>query len=260
MNEFNKTTITVYPIPVDKIEISHVQVRNYFDENEIDSLAESIKKCGILQPILVIRKEDKFDLIAGERRLRASKKAGLKYINARILVNVDKDHYEIALRENIDRVDLHPIEEGEGYIALLRAELYKTHEDIAKSFGKQKSRVSECMSFAKLPSDTKNSILTHNITNRKFLREICSASLEDHTSMIKNEIKRKEILKKHRHKPTEKTDKRSSVSNVGSSFQYKMKDDGFEVPKFKWKKTDDRETLNKYIEEIKRLIEDLKDI
>ena len=115
----NLTTFLVNFIPVDKVDPSELQVRVHFDDSEVEALSHSVKEHGVLQPILVVQDGDRYKVIAGERRLRASKLAGLDRIPARVLSTNDKATHEIALRENLDRVDLHPIEEGEGYLSLL---------------------------------------------------------------------------------------------------------------------------------------------
>ena len=105
------------------MDASELQVRVHFDDAEITALSHSIKEHGVLQPILVVQDGDRYKVIAGERRLRASKLAGIERIPARVLSTDDKATHEIALRENLDRVDLHPLEEGEGYVSLLEAQL-----------------------------------------------------------------------------------------------------------------------------------------
>src|SRR3954465_15532975 len=151
----NLTTFLVNFIPVDKVDASELQVRVHFDDSEVQALAHSIKEHGVLQPILVVQDGDRYKVIAGERRLRASKLAGMDRIPVRVLSTNDKATHEIALRENLDRVDLHPLEEGEGYVSLLNSEAYTSHDAIAKAFGKPKSRVTECIGFTRLSQSTK---------------------------------------------------------------------------------------------------------
>src|SRR5579872_2356144 len=155
----NLTTFLVNFVPTDKVDASELQVRVHFNDEEIAGLAHSIKEHGVLQPILVVQDGDRYKVIAGERRLRATKLAGLDRIPARVLSTNDKATHEIALRENLDRVDLHPIEEGEGYVSLLETQAYTSHESIAKAFGKPKSRITECIGFTRLPQDTKMELM-----------------------------------------------------------------------------------------------------
>ena len=126
----NLTTFLVNFVPIDKVDASELQVRVHFDDQEIEGLAHSVKLHGVLQPILVVQDGDRYKVIAGERRLRASRLAGLDRIPARVLSTDDKATHEIALRENLDRVDLYPIEEGEAYVSLLEAQAYSSHDAI----------------------------------------------------------------------------------------------------------------------------------
>src|SRR5690606_33985037 len=155
----NLTTFLVNFIPTEKVSASELQVRTHFDDAEIQALSQSIKEHSVLQPILVVQDGDGYKVIAGERRLRASKLAGIERIPARVLTTDDKATHEIALRENLDRVDLHPLEEGEGYVSLLEAKAYTSYDTIAKAFGKPKSRITECIGFTRLPEQTKAELL-----------------------------------------------------------------------------------------------------
>src|SRR3954464_5264847 len=166
----NLTTFLVNFIPTEKVDPSELQVRVHFDDSEITALAYSVKEHGVLQPILVVQDGDRYKVIAGERRLRAAKMAGLDRIPARVLSTNDKATHEIALRENLDRVDLHPIEEGEGYLSLLENQTYTSHESITKAFGKPKSRITECIGFTRLPQETKLELMKLNLKNRSLLR------------------------------------------------------------------------------------------
>src|SRR3954449_3873139 len=174
----NLTTFLVNFVPVEKVDASELQVRVHFDDSEIAALAHSVKQHGVLQPILVVQDGDRYKVIAGERRLRAAKLAGLDRIPARVLSTDDKATHEIALRENLDRVDLHPLEEGEGYVSLLEAQAYTSHEGIAKAFGKPKSRITECIGFTRLPKSTKEELLRTGIKNRALLRQLLTLGPE----------------------------------------------------------------------------------
>ena len=139
------------------------QPRNRFDQEGLESLAETIRKRGILQPLLVRRKGEKYELIAGERRLRAAKIAGLEKVP--IIVNeVDtSDSLEISLLENIQREDLNPVEEARAYKVLLdRVGL--TQEELAKKLGKDRSSLTNSLRLLNLPKavqkDIENGLLT----------------------------------------------------------------------------------------------------
>ena len=262
----NLTTFLVNFIPVDQVDASELQVRVHFDDDEVKALAHSIKEHGVLQPILVVQDGDRYKVIAGERRLRASKLAGLERIPARVLSTNDKATHEIALRENLDRVDLHPIEEGEGYVSLLEAQAYTSHEGIAKAFGKPKSRITECIGFTRLPHETKYDLLKRGIKNRALLRSLLNTAPELHKEIVEEAAKKEEIL------TSMVADKSGEVlGQTGTSeqkekvipppikreikpFSYQFDKKGLNVPGFKWKVGEGSEKLHIYAEAIKKLI------
>src|SRR3954471_15527509 len=190
----NLTTFLVNFVPIEKVDASELQVRVHFDDSEIAALSHSIKEHGVLQPILVVQDGDRYKVIAGERRLRAAKAAGLERIPARVMSTNDKATHEIALRENLDRVDLHPIEEGEGYVSLLEAQAYTSHDAIAKAFGKPKSRITECIGFTRLPDTTKEELMRSGVKNRSLLRHLLSVPPEQHAEMIREAASKEEVL------------------------------------------------------------------
>ncbi len=251
----NLTTFLVNFVPVEKVDPSELQVRVYFDDTEITALSHSIKEHGVLQPILVIQDGDRYKVIAGERRLRAAKLAGLERIPARVLSTNDKATHEIALRENLDRVDLHPIEEGEGYVSLLEAQAYSSHDAIAKAFGKPKSRITECIGFTRLPKSTKVELLKTGIKNRALLRLLLTAEVRYHSTLITEAAGKEEILQ---------TIEQSTTSNPHSKlpqakpphkiFAYQINPKGISVPNFKWNKSDDPEILKDYMASLRRLL------
>ena len=148
---------------VDKISIRSIkpnphQPRQKFDETSLEELTASIKEKGILTPITVQKVGNQFILIAGERRLRASKKAGLKKIPVYIIdVADDAEMIEMALIENIQRENLNPIEEAEAYI-YLNNRFKLSHEKIAKSVGKKRVTISNSLRLLTLPREIKESI------------------------------------------------------------------------------------------------------
>ena len=148
---------------VDKISIRSIkpnphQPRQKFDETSLEELTASIKEKGILTPITVQKVGNQFILIAGERRLRASKKAGLKKIPVYIIdVADDAEMIEMALIENIQRENLNPIEEAEAYIYLNNRFKF-SQEKIAKSVGKKRVTISNSLRLLTLPREIKESI------------------------------------------------------------------------------------------------------
>lgn len=140
-------------IPIDLIVPNPYQPRKEFDEDKLNDLKESILKYGVLQPILVRKKIDNsYELVAGERRLRASKLAGLTTIPANVRSFTDRESLEIALIENIQREDINPIEVALGYKKLIEQFNY-TQEDLSKVIGKNRSTIANTMRLLSLPKD-----------------------------------------------------------------------------------------------------------
>jgi len=258
----NLTTFMVNLVPVEKVDASELQVRVHFDDAEVQALAQSIKLHGVLQPILVVQDGDRYKVIAGERRLRASKLAGMDRIPARVLATDDKATHEIALRENLDRVDLHPLEEGEGYVSLLEVQAYTSHEGIAQAFGKPKSRITECIGYTKLPDSTKAELMRTGLKNRALLRTLLTTPVAQHQSMIDEASKKEEILLAAGEsapfaadKPNEKIAKSKEIK----PFEFKMDAKGLIVPSFKWKAGEGSEKLQAYADSLKKIIEQIED-
>ena len=145
-----KIKVGVVAIPINQIATNPYQPRSNFSEENIGELAESIKNLGIVQPITVRKVEnDKFQLIAGERRLRASKKIGLKTIPSFIKNSNEEEMLEIALVENIQRKDLDPIEIALSVKRLID-ELSLTQEQLSKKLGKKRSTISNYIRLLRL--------------------------------------------------------------------------------------------------------------
>ena len=145
-----KIKVGVVAIPIKQIATNPYQPRSNFSDENISELAESIKNIGIVQPITVRKIEDnKFQLIAGERRLRASKKIGLKTIPSFIKNSNDEEMLEIALVENIQRKDLDPIEIALSLKRLID-EVSLTQEQLSKKLGKKRSTISNYIRLLKL--------------------------------------------------------------------------------------------------------------
>lgn len=254
------TTVLVNFIPVANVDPSELQVRVHFDDAEILGLSESVKEHGVLQPILVVQDGDRYKVIAGERRLRAAKLAGLDRIPARVLTTNDRATHEIALRENLDRVDLHPLEEGEGYVSLLDSGAYASHDAIAKGFHKPKSRITECIGFTKLPPDTKALLLKTGIKNRSFLRLLLNTAPDQHARMIDEQaaiVDEMTIVAPEQKEAREVAAKKALLEKKEPKpFEYKLDEKGLAVPGFKWKLGEGREKLEAYRSALTKLLEE----
>ena len=152
-------------ISVDDLQPSGYQPRHYFDEDGLKALSASIKSQGVLQPLLVrkLKDEDGFEIIAGERRWRASKMAGLREVPAITLDLPDGKALEVALVENIQRSDLNPIDEASGYLRLVNDFNY-THEDMARVTGKSRSHITNLLRLLSLPERIKDLVAEQKLT------------------------------------------------------------------------------------------------
>ena len=150
-------------ININKIKTNQYQPRTTFDEKKLQELSESIKKHGVVQPILVREDEDGYELVAGERRMRASKLAGLKKIPAVITKVTNIQSLEIAILENVQREDLNPLEISKGY-QRLKEEFGYTQEQVAKSVGKPRSTIANSLRLLtlspKIQAELENGSLT----------------------------------------------------------------------------------------------------
>lgn len=153
-------------IPVDAIKPNPYQPRRNFDLKSLEELSQSIKAYGVIQPISVRKiSENSYELIAGERRLRASQMAKLDKIPAIIVEYKDRDSALLALMENLQREDLNFIEEAEGYNSLIVDHGF-TQQEIAEKLGKSQSTIANKLRLLKLPEDIKRDLINHNLTER----------------------------------------------------------------------------------------------
>ena len=148
---------------IDEISPNRFQPRKYFDDNKLEELVASIRENGVLQPILVQKSDTGYELVVGERRWRASKKAGLKKIPALIREVTDAQALELAIIENIHRQDLNPIEEADAY-AHLSDEFALTQEMIAKRVGKSRTAVTNTLRLLKLSRNIKEDLISGKIS------------------------------------------------------------------------------------------------
>ncbi len=145
----------VVSIEISKIVSNPYQPRKTFDQDALEELANSIKEYGVVQPIIVKKTVSGYELVAGERRTKAAKIAGLSEIPAIIKDFNDQEMMEIALIENIQREDLNPIEEAESYENIIKLRGY-TQEEFASHFGKSRSYVTNMLGLLSLPREVKD--------------------------------------------------------------------------------------------------------
>ncbi len=159
-----KPVENIQKISLDKIVPNKFQPRNVFDEEALEELTQSIKENGIITPISVRKTKDGFELISGERRFRASQKAGLTEIPAYIMdIVTDEQMLELAIIENVQREDLNPIEIGDSYQRLID-ECGLTHEEVSQKIGKKRSTVTNYLRILSLPNKVKDMLISQSIS------------------------------------------------------------------------------------------------
>lgn len=149
-------------VRIDLITPSPLQPRRSFDEAKIEELAASIRNQGIIQPLVVRRKENRYELIAGERRWRAAIKAGLSEVPAVIRDANDNEALQLALVENLQREDLNPIEEASGY-RRLQEEFHWSQEEMADKVGKSRPAIANSLRLLSLPNEVQQEIAQGNL-------------------------------------------------------------------------------------------------
>jgi ParB family chromosome partitioning protein len=152
-----------FSCPIEEIRPNRNQPRKSFANDKLEELAASIREKGIIQPLVVLRKSDHYELIAGERRWRAAQKAGLREVPV-VIQDVSEDTaLEMALIENIQREDLNAVEEAEAYHALLER-FSLSQEELAKRVGKDRSTVANSLRLLKLPAEIKRDVTEDRLT------------------------------------------------------------------------------------------------
>lgn len=148
-----RTTLTLVPVAV--LDPNPAQPRKHFDDEKLEELASSIRARGLLQPIVVRRLADRFQIIAGERRYRAAKLAGMERVPA--LIRDTDDPLELALIENLQREDLTPLEEAEALAGLIERHSY-SHRAVGELIGKSRPYVSNALALLRLPDNVKEEL------------------------------------------------------------------------------------------------------
>ncbi len=177
----------IVEISIDLIDPNPFQPRKAFDDEELSELADSIKQQGLIQPIALRKVGDRYQIISGERRTRASKIAGLSTIKAQVFEELDdKAMAEWALIENIQRVDLNPVEIARSYQQLIDKHGYK-HEDLAKIVSKSRSAITNSLRLLKLPEQVLLWIEEGKL-NSGAARALCSDKIGDPESLAERII------------------------------------------------------------------------
>nr|WP_318685845.1 ParB/RepB/Spo0J family partition protein [uncultured Acetatifactor sp.] len=202
--EGNKGNETI--VKITRVEPNRDQPRKNFDEDALQELADSIKQFGLLQPILVQDRKDYFEIIAGERRWRAAKIAGLKEIPVIIRNYSDQEIVEISLIENIQREDLNPIEEAQAYKRLL-TEFHLKQDEVAERVSKSRAAVTNSIRLLKLSDEVQQMVIDEMISTGHARTLLAVEDPEEQYSLAqkifdeKLSVRDVEKLVKNLHKP-----------------------------------------------------------
>lgn len=212
----------VVNINIDSIIVNPNQPRKIFKEPDLLELAESIKAYGILQPITVLEKNEMFEIVMGERRFRASKKAGLKDIPAIIVDINENESAVVALIENVQRRDLNFVEEANSYSQLITKFGY-SQEQIARQVGKKQSTISNKMRILSLGSDVLNILLENSLSERHG-RALLKIKNNDKRLEIANTVVKKSMTVKETEIYIEKMMKKNIKKKIrlGGTLDYKI--------------------------------------
>jgi len=177
-------------VPVSLLDANRRQPRHRFDDDGIAELSRSIAKTGILQPILVTREGERYRILAGERRVRAARLAGLADVPVVVREGVtDRDHLLLALIENVQRRDLTVLEEAEAY-RHLREDFGLTQEDVAERVGKDRATVANALRLLKLPAAVREALESGALTAGHARALLALPSAADQESLAKEIVRR----------------------------------------------------------------------
>ncbi|MDY2627296.1 MAG: ParB/RepB/Spo0J family partition protein [Lachnospiraceae bacterium] len=151
-------------VKISLVEPNKEQPRKTFDEAALTELADSIKQYGIIQPIVVVKKDDHYVIVTGERRWRAAKMAGLKTVPVVVKDLTEQQIMELSLIENIQREDLNPVEEALAYQRLMQ-EFHMTQDEIARRVSKSRTAITNTIRLLKLDKDVQEMLISHQITS-----------------------------------------------------------------------------------------------
>ena len=216
-------------VKITKIEPNREQPRKNFDEESLNELADSIKQFGLISPILVQDRKSHYEIIAGERRWRAAKIAGLKEVPVIIREYTDREIAEISLIENVQREDLNPIEEATGYKRLID-EFQLKQEEVAECVSKSRSAITNSLRLLKLTEEVQNLLINNEISMGHARALLAVEDSEKQIELARRVVAEKlsvrdvERLVKNLDKPTkEKASLDEQLQAIYSSYEERMK-------------------------------------
>lgn len=220
-------------ININLIEPNKSQPRKQFDEEALEELSDSIKKYGILEPLIVTKKDNYYEIIAGERRWRAARIAGIKEVPVVIREYTDKEIMEISLIENIQREDLNPIEEAQAYETLISQYNLK-QEEVAERVSKSRSTITNSLRLLKLCEDVRQMVMYNMIStgharalipieDPKLQYETAAIVYDQKLSVRETEAYVKSILEAKPEEEKAKKDTKTDLSVFYSDIENKLK-------------------------------------
>ncbi len=201
------------------------QPRKVFDEDALKELSESIKEHGVFQPIIVKKSVKGYNIIAGERRAKASKLAGLTKVPAIIRDFTDEEMMQVALLENLQRENLSAIEEAKAYKSIIES-LRLTQEDLAKKLGKSRSHITNMLGLLRLPLSVQDMVL-YNKISMGHARVLSKLESHDQIEELANKVVSENLSVRDLEKLTESTDfvRSAPVAKTKKSKEYKYVED-----------------------------------
>ncbi|MDQ6891635.1 MAG: ParB/RepB/Spo0J family partition protein [Acidobacteriota bacterium] len=181
---------TARDVEIDRLVSGRFQPRQDFPDRSLSELADSIREQGVVQPIVVVPRGDRFEIVAGERRWRAARKAGLDRVPIVVREKAtDRDLLEIALVENLQREDLNPLEAAAAY-ARLREEFQLTQEDVARRVGKDRATVANSLRLLKLPAAVREKVRDGSLSAGHARALLALASPDDQVAVAEEIVRR----------------------------------------------------------------------
>jgi ParB family chromosome partitioning protein len=223
---------TLFYCGIEEIVPNRSQPRKHFDESKLQELTESIKEKGILEPLIVRRVDQGYELIVGERRWRAAQKAGLKEVPVLVKEVEGREALELSLIENLQREDLNPVEEAEAFKRLTE-EFNISQGDLAARLGKDRTTITNALRLLKLPLEVRNELLQNRITSgharailsletKEKQKELCNLIIKKGLSVREAEAVAKrwsEKPKKTATKERRRTDLESQLNSLQDSLR-----------------------------------------
>lgn len=217
------TNEEIVEIPLVELRANPYQPRKNFDDESLKELADSIKEHGVFQPIIVKKSIKGYEIIAGERRCRASKLAGKETIPAIVRSFTDEQMMEIALLENLQRENLSAIEEAIAYRSMIDS-LNLTQEELAKKVGKSRSHITNILGLLRLPNEVRN-MITNNELTMGHARTISKLESEEEMIKLAKQIVEEKLPVREVEKISPDMKKKVHIERKTSSSEYKYVED-----------------------------------